>query len=303
MRRHVVTALVLAGLTAAPAVARGQGASQDERKAVAALGQATPPTAFAIDVNAVSTPLPGLLGRSAVFVRVPGGSLSFTPETKTGMFDAGALVLVRFVGADGVVIGQASYTFPIRGLLADAKQGVSKAIEYSHLFDLPPGATCTLQVVVLDQANKSASVVIRPFEVPPSAYPVIGSLMVLDRADKVADPAADDQSNPFVLNGIRVHPAYDAGINRGIEPEATFLLPIVLAPGAPAPGLSLSLLQSGVTRATVALSGVAPKPDGRMMTVGRLPLARVPPGTYDLLVTIASGEHTTMRKTSMTVVD
>jgi hypothetical protein len=273
-----------------------------ERPALAALAERTPPKAFPIEVNPLRVPRAGHPGLVAVFVNVPGGGLTFTGNTKTGTFVAGAVVLARFVNDAGATVHSESQEFPFHGLLSDAKATLAKRLAFSRIAEVPSGAY-RLDVVVYDEAGKQASVTTMPFEIPPPTMPIVGDLMVVDRAEKLPPDKAIDPANPFVRDGVLLHPAIDAGVNRGLQPEITFLLPIVLAAGEPAPPAELALLSDkGNVLATISLPMRAPDPDGGLMTIGRIPLARVPPGKYQLQVSIGA-THPRVRTTWLTVVD
>lgn len=274
-----------------------------EKPALEALARPKPPTEFPIEVNPLRVPTPGHPGLTAVFVRVPGGGLLSAGDRKTGTFTAGAAVLARFVDSSGAVVTKESQEFPIHGLMADALAILGKPIEFLRLLDLLPGGY-RLQVAVYDQGGKQASVVTMPFEAPASTTPVVGDLMVVDHTDRLAPGQPEDPSNPFIINHVLLHPAFDAGVNRGIQPDVNFMLPIVVTPGEPLPPVRLALLGlNGEPLAAVPLPLNAPDAAGKLMTIGRIPLAHVPPGKYQLQVSVGIWPDARVRKTSLTVVD
>lgn len=289
----------LALLSSGPA--QSPAPPSDERAAVAALSTTPAPSAFPIEVNALAMPVPGHPGQTAVFVRVPGGSLTFGPEPKTGMFNAGAVVVARFVDSSGAVLAQASQLFPMRGLLPDAKATLARPIEFFRIYQLVPGP-CRLQVAVYDQHARQATVTTVPFEAPPLITPIVGSLMIVDRAQKVPADQPEDPANPFIVSHVLLHPAYDAGVNRGIQPILNFILPIVLTPGTTPPPATLSLLRAGQPVASIPLPLAKAEPDGRLMAVGRIPLEKVPPGKYQLQVAVGTGADARVRAAPLTVV-
>jgi hypothetical protein len=302
MRLLACVACVFASLSSAVAAQPRPATPAAEQPALAALSQPTPPTDFPIEVNPASVPIPGHPGQLVLFVRVQGSDLKVDANAKTGMFTAGAVALARFLDQSGTVVHRTSQEMPFRGLLADAKTILAKPVEFSPMMDLPPGQY-RIEVVVYDPSSRQASVVKVPFEAPAAETPVVGSLMILDRADHLPADQPEDPSNPFILEHVLLHPSYDSGINRAVHPALNFVLPLVLPPGATAPPATLSLLKAGRTLAAVPLKLGVADATGKLITVGRLPLAGVPPGTYQLQVTVGSGPGARIRATSLTVVD
>jgi hypothetical protein len=273
-----------------------------EKPALAALSKPALPTAFPFDVNPLKVPVPGRPGQVAVYVRIPGGTLR-NAGTKFGTFTAGAVVLVRFLSAAGDVVHKESQEFPFTGLLSDAKTMLSKPLVYSGLQQLAPGSY-RLQVVVYDEGGDQASAIVQPFEMPAATPPIVGDLMIVEQADKIAADSPPDPDNPFVVGQYLLHPSFDPGVNRGLSPDVNFILPIVLAPGAVAPPMRLSLLSDkGESLASVSLPIKPPTPDGKLFVVGRVPLARIPPNKYTLQVAIGTWPDAIVRKSSLTVVD
>jgi hypothetical protein len=274
----------------------------DERPALAALAEPTPPSAFPIEVNPVSVPTPGHPGQLVLFVRVQGSDLQFAANPKTGMFTAGAVMVARFLDQAGTVVRHASQEVPFRGLLADAKTILARPVEFAPRVDLAPGRH-RIEVVVYDSGGKKASVVKIPYEAPPVDAPVVGSLMILDRAERLPADQPEDPSDPFILEHVLMHPSYDSGVNRAVHPALNFVLPLVLQPGATAPPATLALLKDGQTLAAVPLTLGVADAAGKLTAVGHLPLAKVSPGAYQLRVTIGSGPDARVRTTGLTVVD
>jgi hypothetical protein len=274
-----------------------------EKPALDALARPAPPAAFPLQMNLASVPLPGHPGLVAIFLTVPGGGLSYVGDQKTGTFNAGAVVLVRVLDAAGAQVFKDSQEFPMRGLLAEAKTTMAKPLAFSRRADLATGHY-RIEVVVYDQAGKQASVTSTPYDAPTSVAPIVGDLMVVDHADRLPPNEPEDRSNPFIVNHLMLYPAFDAGANRTLQTDVNFILPLVLAPGEPLPPIRLALLaESGEALASVPLPIGAPDATGRLLAMGRIPLAKVPRGKYQLQVSVGIWPDARVRKTSLTVVD
>ena len=302
--RCAAIALITLGVATAAAAQTAPTTSPLEKAALEALARETPTTPFPIEVYPVSVPMPGHPGLASVEVTIPGGGLTSAGNAKTGTFTAGALVFVQFRDGAGSVAAKGSHVFPIHGLMADAKSTLAKPVRFSRLFDLAPGRY-RVEVAVYDESGKQASVVKTAFEVPSATLPVVGDLMIVKRAEKLPQGQPEDPGNPLITTDhILLHPEYDAGVNRGLQADVNFIVPLVLAPQTAAPPSTLGWLSSkGETLVTVSLPLGTADASGRLLAIGRVPLAKIPPGKYRLQVTVGAGLDARIRTAALTVVD
>jgi hypothetical protein len=291
-------------LAVAWAVTASAQTSPHEKAAIEALTKTPAASAFPIEVYPVSAPMPAHPGMAGVFVTIMGGGLSPAINAKTGMFTSGALVYVRFLDAAGKVAASGSQEFPMHGLMSDAKSILARPVRFWKLFDLQPGKY-RLEVSVYDEGGKQASVSKATFEAPSDALPVVGDLMIIKRADKLGPDQPADPTNPLISKDrMLMYPEYDAGVNRGLQADVNFIVPMVLAPGTTPPEAALGLLTSkGETLASVTLPLGKAEESGRLLAIGRVPLAKIPPGKYQLQITIGSGIDARIRTAPLTVVD
>ncbi len=77
---------------------------------------------------------------------------------------------------------------------------------------------------------------------------------------------------------------------------------MVLDPAATATA-TLELLQKGQSLAQLPLPLDKADAAGRLLQVSRLPSAAIPPGTYELRVTVTAGVSKAARTTALVVVD
>ena len=282
------------------------GAAQDlsyEKPVLAALAKEKPPSAFPFDLSPFRIPVPNHHGLIAVNVRIPGDTLEFTADPKMGTFSAGAVVLVRFLNQGGQVVAKESQRFPFSGLLSDAKATLSKPIVFSRQHDIPPG-TYQLQVAVFDEATSRASVVLKSYEVPEDVPIIVGDLMIVERADKIDPAQPPDPLNPFVTGEYILRPSFNPGVNRGLQPDVNFILPVVLKAGVFPPTMRLTLFsEGGESLASVPLPIKPPDPDGKLLVIGRVPLAKVPPNKYVLQIAVGTFPDAIIRKTPLEIVD
>ena len=297
----MVTMTPLAALLATLLQAQQPAAPAEARPALAALAKPPATNAFAVEVNPVAVPVPGHPGQAAMFIRLGGGALESNGNPKTGMFSAGAVIALRVLDATGRPVYERTEVRPIHGLMSDAKETLAKPLESRQFLELAPG-TYRVQVAAYDQVAKQSSVVTVTYEAPAQTPPIVDSLMIVDHAERLPADRPDDSADPFVVSGVLLHPAYDAGVNRMVQPALNFILPLVLAPGAKAPDATLSLLEKGSTIASVPLALGTADETGKFIAVGRVPLDKVPAGTYQLQITVGSGAGAPSRAAPLTVV-
>ena len=151
---------------------------------------------------------------------------------KTGTFTAGAAILARFLDASGTVVHQETQELaaarPAGGCPDPAVQTDGDVVAVR-----PAAGEYTLQVAAYDEGGGNASVLKRPFEVPAADRPIVGDLMVVDYARKLAPGETEDGSDPLLTNHLRLHPTFDPSVNRGLQTDVNFAVALVLQPGAP----------------------------------------------------------------------
>lgn len=145
------------------------------------------------------------------------------------------------------------------------------------------------------------STVVRiPVEVPDAGgLLVVGDLMVVSKVEPFDAPPEGGAVHPLVWKGVLLYPSFGEPISLAARPELTFALPMT-ASGL-VPSATLELVRRGQVLATLPLPADAPLADGRLVIVGRLPLAQIPSGAYDLRVSVDAGGHTVSRIAAFTL--
>ena len=143
--------------------------------------------------------------------------------------------------------------------------------------DLPPGQF-TVTTAVHDTRGKRSSVVETSVEVPGGPAPVVGSLFIVSRVERLdpKDPSA--ASHPLAGQGVLLYPSLGDPISKKAQAEIAFALPLLLDAAAPAPTATLELLQAGQVLAQIPLPLDKPDATGRLIQTSRLPSAAIPPG-------------------------
>ena len=273
-----------------------------EVPALAAIAATPRPRAFAVQTRALSVPMPGHPGLTAIVAGFTGDAVTFTEDAKTKTYAGEATVLARVTDAAGTPLAKQSQQYQLTGALDGLPKVKAGNLVFFRTPDLPPGQF-TVTTVVHDSKGKRSSVVDTSVEVPGGTQPVAGSLFVVARVERLdpKDPAA--ASHPLAGQGVLLYPSFGEPLSKAAKAEISFALPLVLDAAARAPTATLELLQKGQSLAQIPLPLDKPDANGRLLQMSRLPSAAIPPGTYELRVTIAAGSAKSVRSTELTIVD
>jgi VWFA-related protein len=273
-----------------------------EAPALAAITTSPRPTAFPVQARALSVPMPGNLGMTALIASFGGDVVTFAEDGKTQTYAGEATVLARVTAGAGEPLAKQSQQYQLTGQIDQLPQVKAGTLIFFRTPDLPPGSH-KVAVAVHDGKGKRSSVVETAVEVPGGSSPVVGSLFVVARAERVDPKDTSAATHPLAGGGVLLYPSFGEAISRKAQSEIAFALPMVLEAAAPAPTATLELLQKGQSLAQLPLPLDKPDEKGRLLQVSRLPSAAIPPGEYELRITITAGSNKITRSTPLTVVE
>jgi len=276
-----------------------------EAPALSALNETVPPSSFDVQLVPAHVPEPGHPGRAVVSVSIPGRGLALITNEQQNTCAGGAVVVLRIQDEQGVAIQKLSQQYRLRGAYADIATMRAKQLTFTRFPELAPG-TYRVDAAVYDSVGERASVASAPLTIHPAAPPAVGNLLIIDHAEKIESDELANQvkGNPMVVGGMLLKPVLRPVIHRSEREEITFAVPLSLEPNQLAPLATLGLVADGQVIATKALGalGIADA-SGRLFAVGRMPLAQVPVGTYQLQLTIGTGPDARTRMAPLTIVD
>lgn len=273
-----------------------------EAPALAAIVANPRPNAFPIQARALSVPMPGNLGMTALIAGFSGEAVTFTEDPKLKSYAGEATVLVRLTDGTGAPVAKQSQQYQLTGEIDQLPRVKAGNLIFFRTPDLPPGEF-TVTTVVHDGKGKRSSVVETQVEIPGGTSPVVGSLFVVARAERIDPKDTSAASHPLAGGGVLLYPSFGEPVSRKAQAEIAFALPMVLEPGSPAPTATLELLQNGQSLAQLPLPLDKPDEKGRLLQVSRLPSAAIPAGAYELRITITAGTGKAIRTSPLTVVE
>ncbi len=205
------------------------------------------------------------------------------------------LVLVRDEGRR--VVRKLSRRFATAGPLEKAEEARRGRILVLRETWLPPGRY-TVETAVQDAASGRLGVQRTPLEVPAAAAQFrVGSLVVVGHAATRGEGPPESPS--LVAQGLQLYPSTAAAVSASAGRPLPFFLVASPAPGRDALHAAIELRQ-GETAVFSAPAEFAPAV-GRSTLLGGVPLEGIPPGAYELRVTVADGVDKAVRWAKVTI--
>jgi hypothetical protein len=122
----------------------------------------------------------------------------------------------------------------------------------------------------------------------------LSSLVAVKRSEKV--PEGERQpNNPLFVGDQLLYPNMGEPLSKAVVKELPFYFVAYAAPGGTPVSASLVLSSNGQKLAEVPLELSAATPAGRIAQVSRIPVEPLPPGTYELRVSVKQGSAAATR--------
>ncbi len=287
------------GYVASPSIERVD-TREYEAPAVAALSKSPQPSAFPFRLQALSTPMPGQPGMVALVAAIDGAALTFEQDAATARYTSQATVLTRVKSAGGEIVSTRSQHYDLSGDLAQLAKAKGSRILYFATPDLPAGPH-TVEWVVRDDEGDRASVARSSLDVPDGARPIVGDLIVIARSEKAPDDGKAAK-NPLAWKDLLLYPSFGEPVSQSTQHDVSFALPMVVDAKGVMPTAALRLLSGTRLIAELPFDLGTPSKSGRLMALGHLPISSLPPGSYNLQVTVAEGDRRAIRSAEFTVI-
>jgi VWFA-related protein len=271
-----------------------------EAAALAALDHGKPPNDFPVSARGFVFPDPKGNAAVPVVVHVSTRDLHFNVDEERGTYTGQVVIVARIRNA----AGRAIHTLSQQYLLTGAAKDVAAAREGEILFyrqpELQPGVY-TLDAVVQDVVAERASARLSTLTVPTASsdYVPASTLVVVQRVERVT--SADRRTNlPFYYGDTLLYPNAGDPLRLGRDTELMFYFAFYSSSGRD-PAVTLDILHSGQTLASVPVALSLPIPLGRVQHLGKLPIDGFPSGTYELRLRLRSGATEEVRNAFFTI--
>jgi len=271
---------------------------QHELRALADLERRPAPAQIPVRAGAFVFPQATGDPRVAILLSTTGRALTFAP-TSTG-YRTDFTLLARIRDAHGDVVRKASQPYRLTGAAADRDRAQSGDVLFYRQATILPGAY-TLDVVADDALAKRGGVAHLRLEVPAEAAgPRVSDLVIVGRTEKLG-PGGPSEDNLLAVDGVQLYP----NLGEPLPKTAGAALPFYAAilPGGSTLTAAVTLTRNGQAVARLPLTLAAQDASGRIQQLGQIPLASIPPGSYELTLTISGGAAPIVRTAAFTVIE
>lgn len=273
-----------------------------EAPAVALLDSGTLPNAF--PVRAGGLVFPDRQGGAIVpiVVKVNTSSLHFDVDREKATYSGQVAVVARIRDARGDVVHKLSQQYVLSGDEKDVDAARRGEILFYREPKLSPGVY-ELESIVYDIVSDRASARVSTVVVPEYGRGGLqmSSLMIVARTERVSqvDPATEA---PLYFGNILLYPNLGDPVDKAADGELGFYFSLYPDRGRAVTKATLALLRNGRQVAEAPLEmGESPRAAERVQHVGRLPLAALPAGTYELKVSVSDGRTSQARSAYFTI--
>jgi VWFA-related protein len=273
-----------------------------EAPALGALEQKPVPNAFPVRASAFLFPERDRPGLVPVVVSAGTAPLTFQPAADGKTYTSDFAVLVQFLDSENRVARKVSQHYEVKGPLSEMERAKQGHVIFYREPELPAGVY-SMETVVYDTPSGKSSVRFSTVEVPKADAGKLrmSSVVLVNRAEKV-DPKERRAENPLQVGDLVLYPNLGEPISKSAK-ELGFYFAAYPAAGAPPVEAVLELLQNGTAVAQLPLPLAAADANGRIQQVGRVALAQLTPGTYDLRVVVKQGSEQVFRSVLVRVID
>jgi VWFA-related protein len=275
--------------------AAGASVLDHEARALAALARTPVPNAFPVRALPLTFPETGKLGLTPVLVTLPTSGITFLPSDDKKTYTSDFVVLVQFKDDQGQVLEKVSQRYRLNGPIEQLDRARLGEVLFYREPMLIPG-TFSTETVVYDMLADKASVRFGTYELPPFDAKALrlSSLIVVRKSERV--PTAErPANNPLYVGDQLLYPSMGEPFSKAAFKELPFYFVAYPASGGTPVQATLQLASNGQKLAEAPLELAAASPDGRVVQVSRIPIEALPPGTYELRVSVRQGSVSATR--------
>jgi VWFA-related protein len=271
-----------------------------EAPALALLDRGPLPNAFPVHAASFSFPDPARPGLTPVIVQLGTSRLRFQVNDRRASYAADAAIVVRVRDEQGHEVQKVSQQYLLAGDMKDLDAAKRGEILFYRELDLPIGVY-TIESIVFDANAAAGSARVSTLAVPPPDPASLGmsSLVLVRRIEEVNDPPRPGEpSPPLYVGRSLLYPNIGEPITKSTDRELPFYFTLY----GPREGVTarVQLLLNGRELADAPLA--LPASSGpKVQHVGRLPIASLPVGTYELRIHVAGGARELSRSAFFTI--
>lgn len=227
-----------------------------------------------------------------VIVKVDTSTLRFEVDEAKGTYSGQVAIVARIKDQSGQVLQKASQQYVLTGEAKDVGAAGTGEILFYREPRLAPGLY-EVESIVYDMVSRRASARVSTLTVPEADRQELqmSSVVIVSKTERVE--GSDEQTEaPLYYGDVLLYPNLGDPVSRSGDGEVAFYFSLYPALGRGVTEAKLELLRNGRPVAVAPLEVSSPRAEGeqRLQHVGRLPLAQVPPGTYELRIQVSDGK-------------
>jgi len=190
-----------------------------------------------------------------------------------------------------------SQRYRLQGPIADLDKAKNGEVLFYREPELIPG-TFTMETVVYDSLADKASVRFGTIDQPrlDEKGLRLSRLVTVRRSEKVPE-GERKTDNPLFVGDQLLYPGMGEPLSKAMVKELPFYFVAYAAAGGAPVSATLQLSSNGQKLAEAPLELAPATPAGRIAQVSRIPLDALPPGTYELRVSVKQGASAATRAT------
>lgn len=269
-----------------------------EAPALALLDAGRLPNAFPSQARAFAFPETDRPGLAPIVVRVPTSSLQFDIDKERSMYSAQVAVVVRIRDADGRAVQKLSQQYVLTGDAGDVDGARKGEILFYREPELKPGSY-QVESIVYDAVAEKGSARVATLVVPdPDVARVrMSSIVLVSRTERTT---GQEENRPFYYGDTLLYPNLGEALDRERDRQLAFYFVVYQPNGRQVRNAHIALLRNGQTIAD-ATRDLPATGETRLPQVGTLPISDLPPGTYELRVTVNDGRDQDTKSTFFTL--
>jgi VWFA-related protein len=278
-------------------------AASYEAPALALLDRTPLPNAFPVHAGGFSFPDPARPGLSPMLVHVSTDALRFDVDARGSTYAGQAAIVIRIRDGAGHEVQTLSQQYVLTGEAKDLEAAKKGEILFYREPDLPAGVY-TMESIVFDEVARHGSARVSTLTVPAAEPASLGmsSLVLVSRAEETrnAVTAASSTGGPLYVGPTLLYPNLGEPVRKSATGELSFYF--ALYGELHDAKASAQLLRNGQVLATAPVV-LPPASGSRVQHVGRLPIGRLPSGTYELRIQVTDAGRELSRTAYFTLQD
>jgi VWFA-related protein len=273
-----------------------------EVPALAALSAGRTASASTMRVGGMHFPETNRLGLAPLLVESPLTAFTFAADKEKKNYQTDFSIVVLVKNEAQQVVQKLSQHYALGGPLDKAEAARKGEVIFYREADLPPGRY-TIEALTYDSPTGKASLRTSTLVVPEADETGLrmSSILLLKRADRLT-AEEKQQPHPFHFGEVIIYPNLGEALRKAATKQLAFFVTLWKGKNSPAPTQALLEIRQqerviGQTQAALPAADA----EGRIQFASALPLDNLPPGNYELRLTVQDGQRTLSRTTPFVV--